>query len=585
MFRAQTPEGDRVVAVKLFRLDLPPERVQQLVAELQRLIDARLTHPGIAAPLATGIEGHAAYLVQEFAAADSLDIVVRDHGPAPPDEALRVAGQLAGALDFAATVNIDHGVLHPRDILISANEMRITGLGVARALERVGVTPPVRRPYTAPERIGGAGWDRRADIFSLAALLHEMLWGRRVAGAGRQAVEALTELPGADLAALGRVFSRALADNPADRFGTALELADALRSAFSTQPGAAAGPIASSRSAAADPRQPTLDLILAEPEIRPAEPVRFRDVEPAPAAVPLALDPPLEHEPVFRPPPAVTVPIAPRITSPPSGFLSGYDTEPVSVLERSRSAMWPLALALIVGVALALGFGAGYAVGSRDRVVTTVAAGPGGSPSPSAPPGREFTEGAVGESPKPTAAPTPAPPAVAQAPAVEPTPSPAPGRTAVADAGRLLVKSTPSGARVFVDGRDHGRTPATIRDLGRGSHRVRLVQEGYATEERRVAINPTHPLQSVIVAMTRTRAPTAPPPAASLFGSLTVESRPAGAKVFIDGQPAGATPLTLPRLGTGDHEVRLEHEGYRRWSSSVKIVSGERNRVTASLEK
>jgi hypothetical protein len=73
--------------------------------------------------------------------------------------------------------------------------------------------------------------------------------------------------------------------------------------------------------------------------------------------------------------------------------------------------------------------------------------------------------------------------------------------------------------------------------------------------------------------------------AASPFGSLSVESRPAGAKVFIDGKPAGATPLTLPRLGTGEHEVRLEHEGYRRWSSSVKIVSGERNRVTASLEK
>ena len=147
-----------------------------------------------------------------MAAADSLDVVIRDHGTAPAADALRVAAQLAGALDFAAAVNIHHGALHPRDVLLAREETRLTGLGVATALEQIGVTPPIRRPYTAPERIAGAAWDRRADIFSLAALIHEMLWGRRVAGAGEQVAESLTELPDSDLAALRTVFARALAE-------------------------------------------------------------------------------------------------------------------------------------------------------------------------------------------------------------------------------------------------------------------------------------------------------------------------------------------------------------------------------------
>src|SRR5476649_2561515 len=83
VFRAYQPDRDRLVAIKMFRLDLPPERVHQLVGEFELLIAAALTHAGIAAPLATGMDGNVPYLVHEFAAADSLDIVVRDHGAAP----------------------------------------------------------------------------------------------------------------------------------------------------------------------------------------------------------------------------------------------------------------------------------------------------------------------------------------------------------------------------------------------------------------------------------------------------------------------------------------------------------------------
>src|SRR5689334_10119203 len=218
VYRAYDPDRDRLVAVKLFTLDLPPQRVHQLVDEFEKLVAAELSHPGIAAPVAAGMAGVQAYLAQEFVAGDSLDLAIRQYGPAPAADSVRVATQLAGALDFAAVVGITHGALHPRDILLTGEDTRLTGLGVATALERVGVTAPVRRPYTAPERVGGAAWDRRADIFSLAVLIHELLTGKRITAMGGQAAASLAEVPTADMTALRAVFARALSEDPHDRF-------------------------------------------------------------------------------------------------------------------------------------------------------------------------------------------------------------------------------------------------------------------------------------------------------------------------------------------------------------------------------
>src|SRR5947207_15245630 len=62
VFRTYDPEHDRLAAVKWFRLDVPPQRVHQLVAEFEKLIAAELSHPAIAAPILTGIVGTNAFL-------------------------------------------------------------------------------------------------------------------------------------------------------------------------------------------------------------------------------------------------------------------------------------------------------------------------------------------------------------------------------------------------------------------------------------------------------------------------------------------------------------------------------------------
>ena len=609
MFRAYDQARDRPVAVKLFTLDLTPEHVRQLVAEFQRVIEAALDHPALAAPIATGTAGPSAYLVHEFYEAQTLDQAVREYGPAPAADALRVAAQLAGGLDFAAAVNVTHGALHPRDVLLSPNETRLTGIGVAAAFEKIGIAPPVRRPFTPPEQIAGAPWDRRADVFGLAALMHELLSGRRTTGTSGPAADSLSEVRGADAAELRSVFARALAEDPAARYGTALEFAAALNGAFpetASQPAqdsAAAGvPIAvgAPPSSAADDTHPSAPP-LAEGATAPA------------ATVPHLITPP--HDTSNAAPPAAStaalgeaeqeryrdVEAAPSLVQPDVAPAAAGLEHARPRTPRRRLILWPIAAALAVGIGA--GFLGGYGVGSRDRlevpvydVSPAIPSTPRAPATAATPAGKEFTESAVSEAPKP-AAPAPSPAAAApRAGASAPTTPPGPPSTE-SGRGRVLVRSTPAGARVFVDGREYGATPAAIRGLAFGTHQVRVTRDGYVEEERRVAITAARPAQSITVPLARTRtasavgasdrtpAPSTPATLGRFVGQLAIDSRPPGAKVYVDGKLMGNTPLALGDVRAGEHVVRIEQDGYRRWSSSVRVVAAEQNRVTASLEK
>jgi serine/threonine protein kinase len=740
VFRASGSEGNRPVAIKVFKLDLPPQRVHQLVAQFERLIAARLSRPGIALPIATGIEGNSAYLAQEFVAADSLDVIVRDYGAAEPSDAVRVAAQLAGVLDFAAIAGVGHGALHPRDVLISQGDTWMTGLGVEQALRLVGVSTPIRPPYTAPERLGGAAWDRRVDIFSLAGLIHDLLWGRRMTGFGEQVAASLRPLPGGDPEGLWRTFSRALAKNPADRFGTALEFATALREAFPSMREApelstavdkeqtalsddavralpvSVTPLTAFESPTGSPEpapsqfdkeqpasadrpeeaadapelaslrplkvQPSVEPVpLARDDDVPSESGRSEEVNSGPAfAAPIAEElamfaeerPAVEHELAADPQRAPERPnasvepsrSAKAIPTPPASNVGepwasleheerearGFPEEeqspshrdeefedvslperhpqpenapavglmpvpvPPSAAETAQSAIWPLALTLVVG--LGVGFASGYFLGSGDRITSISAdriaasspttppveaspptsAGPAAAASPTSA-AREFTEGAVSAPPRPMKVPTP--PAREKATALPQTPRPAPrtstrtsappSRQAAAESGdgRLLVRTTPDGARVTVDGKDSGASPATVHDLARGPHRVRVIREGFEPEERRIFITSSQPAQSLTIALSPLGGADSMPQATigQFQGQLSVDSRPTGAKVFLDGKLVGATPMMLPQITAGEHVVRLDNDGYHRWSSLVRVVAGERNRVTASLEK
>jgi hypothetical protein len=597
------------------------------------------------------------YLARDFVAADSLDVAVRDRRVARANEIIRVAEHVAWALDSAAAVNVLHGALHPRDVLISSDEIRLTDLGIARALETVDAPPPLRRPYAAPERIAGS-WDRRSDTFSLAALVYELVAGRRLSAIGEEAAQLLPPVEDADDGLLRAVFARALAENPAKRFETAAAFADALKNALPETDRAedqqswvvarasgdeeplevttersgqtlsdflptgepsttgdhlrlpldeapeafaftddeverAQKEVESARArqelrivAATDAELDQLDLLPTEAEEHPEPDVPLTK----PAGDVVRLMPPVEtpSEKAAVGKPAAEPPLAAAWMEPPDAAeparppkLEQADSPRTEALEEAtpwlqRWGVWRIAALLILGAGL--GFGAGYLTRSREGDVRA-------TPPADQPAAATAATGGNGAT-------TPADAAQGNRETTKSGPSDrAAANSTPAAAQQLLVRSTPSGARVFVDGRDVGRTPASVGDLVRGQHRVRVVQDGFVTEERRVIIASSGS-QALNVTLERPRtavaAKPAAPPVSATTGTLTtqlkVESRPTNAKVFVDGRLIGTTPLALEQIEAGEHNIRLELDGYHSWSTVVQIVEGKGTRVGASLE-
>jgi hypothetical protein len=292
--------------------------------------------------------------------------------------------------------------------------------------------------------------------------------------------------------------------------------------------------------------------------------------------------------------------------------------------ERPRTAMLPLALALILG--LLLGFAAGYATGGRRDTAPVAAQGSGGASTPTAasgtsapassaqaPPasGREFSEQAVAP---PRAG---APPRGAEAPPVPgdgpsgATATAAPARSASSrpPSGRLVIRSTPAGAGVTVNGKWRGRTPLTMDALQFGVYAVRLVQPGYTVSRDDITLSADDPARTLSITMQRNRSASAPParratsagarsgsaaaPEASrpavnpskYAGTIYVDSNPRGARVLIDGRLMGTTPASIPDIPIGSHVVRLELPDHKVWTSATRVSAGQQARVTGSLER
>jgi hypothetical protein len=240
------------------------------------------------------------------------------------------------------------------------------------------------------------------------------------------------------------------------------------------------------------------------------------------------------------------------------------------------------AAGIVLGITFGYGFGrhndADTAKPATAVSVPSTEVAAASEPSEPAPPS-DATEVAVAPEP-------PAARAVAGRERREPA-APAPVVRTAARVGQVVVRSTPSGALVVVDGRPRGQTPVTVSDLQLGEHTFEVARSGFVPHREVVILNASGASRTLSVRLPAglPMAGAAPASADASGGSVFVDSRPQAARVFVDGRPVGTTPLQVPNVRAGIHVVRIERTGYSSFSTTVGVKAGEQARVTAALEE
>jgi eukaryotic-like serine/threonine-protein kinase len=256
VYLARDLKHDRLVALKVLHPELAatlgPERFLQEIR-----LTARLDHPHILPVFDSGEADRLLWYSMPYVEGESLRERLQREGQLPVEEAIRVARDVADALDCAHEKGIIHRDIKPENILLgypsrdrtatAIGQVRVADFGLARAVEAAGAQRltetglAVGTPaYMSPEQASAAQVDGRTDIYALGCVLFEMLAGEPpYTGPTAQAVIAkrltmpiprLSTVravpPGIDA-----VVTCALAKAPADRFATARELSRALQNA------------------------------------------------------------------------------------------------------------------------------------------------------------------------------------------------------------------------------------------------------------------------------------------------------------------------------------------------------------------
>ncbi len=248
VYLAHDVRHERWVAVKVLRRELAAAvGSDRFLREIR--ITAQLNHPHILPLLDSGEADGLLYYVLPYVAGGSLRLRLSDDAALPLDVVLRVARQVASALEYAHRHGVIHRDVKPENILFSEGLAVVADFGIAKAvsaagretLTRTGI--PLGTPgYMSPEQaMGITELGERTDVYSLASVVYEMLVGKtpaalpspddvrvgRFLDAPPEHRERLDRLPGR----VEQVLVKALAVRPADRYATPGELGSALAAA------------------------------------------------------------------------------------------------------------------------------------------------------------------------------------------------------------------------------------------------------------------------------------------------------------------------------------------------------------------
>jgi hypothetical protein len=249
VYLARDLKHDREVALKVLRADLSAViGAERFLSEVR--ITAKLDHPHILTLIDSGSADGILYYVLPYVRGETLRARLTREKQLGIEDALSITKQVASALEYAHRQGVVHRDIKPENILFQEGEAVLADFGIALAVKEAGGNRLTETglslgtpQYMSPEQAtGDRALDARSDIYSLGAVLYEMLTGEPpVTGATAQAVIAklLTERPTSVRVvrdtvppAVDVAVAKSLAKVPADRFASAADFIRALESAM-----------------------------------------------------------------------------------------------------------------------------------------------------------------------------------------------------------------------------------------------------------------------------------------------------------------------------------------------------------------
>lgn len=264
VFEARHEALDKTVAVKVL---LPRFAGKDSEGAARFLTEARaaskIKHPGVVELSDFGhTEDGLPYFVMECLDGDPLDVVLATRGALPVEESVQLIEQVLDVLSVAHDAGVIHRDIKPGNCMLTPDGLKLLDFGIAQVRETehanrlTGEGNAIGTPhYMAPEQALGKRVDARADLYTCAVLLFELLCGAPpfdnatpVTLMARHITEAPPPLPAKDIndtpipTAVGLAVQRALAKNPDDRYSTAQEFRAALRQKPAAAPTKTVGP-------------------------------------------------------------------------------------------------------------------------------------------------------------------------------------------------------------------------------------------------------------------------------------------------------------------------------------------------------
>ena len=668
VYKANDPETGQTVALKAIRLEPLGEQAAPLVQAILEEAEACkvLKSHNIAFLHGAGeMEGHLCASMEYVQGNSIATMLARKEGFSIWD-LQDIARQACQGLDHAHAHKAFHWSLEPEKVMVQWDGIvKMLSFGVsamgAHAAQASGKAPAILH-YMSPEQLRGDPLDERSNLFSLGAILYEMVTERKAfagedADQVRQSILEMTPVAVDQInrkihPALSAVIMKALSKAPEERYQSGQDLvtdlerckenpakvtvganpaagvsgikperriapkpavsapkyaapapAAALSKAAAASGGAdgASSPVVTSHEKAVEESvsQWQADMSAAtieEPEVSPpriaVDPMMDESRQPGakgPSFSEVAELPPLKEvyvEPPPPPPPVVEEAPKPAAKKKVVFKKPGADKSRTAPREVARKAVAEIrqtppqmflygiagAVAVIVLIVGTIAYRIHSGESDDDSSPAPQATAANSAPAPSSP--------APAIAQPVAAAPVPEPPAEPQ-PTVSVTPKYArkakkaktpPLAAPVIVPGQVTVESIPQGAQIAVDGTTAGSpTPFNVAGLAPGQHTIAISKPGYATETR--SINVASGSNSVISVQL-----------AQLTGTVSANSDPSGATVWVDGSNSGkVTPAQISIDKPGNHTFLFKKPGYLDETTTANVQIGQTLHLAPSL--